>query len=91
MFRNGRPNLVKAEAFEGEVKRNIDRASVLAVEAVELEDAPEHYVLNVLASFRSGDTESREHVRALLSKFKVAVHADHEVENLVRLIEETAH
>jgi DUF3037 family protein len=91
MFRNGRPNLVKAEAFEGEVKRNIDRASVLAVEAIELKDDPEHYKLNVLASFRPGDNESPGHIRALLSKFDVAVHADQEVENLVRLIEETAH
>lgn len=91
MFRNGQPNLVKAEAFEGEVKRNIDRASVLAVEALELKDAPEHYKLNVLASFKPGDEESREHIRALLSKFEVSVHADDEVENLVRLIEETAH
>jgi hypothetical protein len=91
MFRNGRPNLIKAEAFEAEVKRNIDRASVLAVEAVELGDAHDHYKLNVLASFKPGDDESREHIRALLSKFGVDVHADHEVENLVRLIEETAH
>lgn len=91
MFRNGQPNLIKAEAFEAEVKRNIDRASVLAVEAVELRDAPEHYKLNVLASFKPGDNESREHIRALLSKFQVSVHADEEVENLVRLIEETAH
>lgn len=91
MFRNGRPNLIKAEAFEAEVKRNIDRASVLAVEAVELRDAPEHYKLNVLASFKPGDNESSEHIRELLSKFEVSVHADQEVENLVRLIEETAH
>jgi hypothetical protein len=91
MFRNGQPNLIKAEAFEAEVKRNIDRASVLAVEALELRDAPEHYKLNVLASFKPGDNESREHIRALLSKFQVSVHADQEVENLVRLIEETAH
>ena len=91
MFRNGRPNLVKAEAFEAEVKRNIDRASVLAVEAVELKDAPEHYKVNVIASFKPGDNDSREHIRALLRRFEVDVHAEEEIENLVRLIEETAH
>jgi DUF3037 family protein len=91
MFRNGRPNLVKAEAFEAENKRNIDRASILAVEAVELKDAPENYKLNIIASFKPGDNESREHIRALLNKFDVDIHTDQEVENLVRLIAETAH
>ena len=90
LFRNGQPNLVQTEAFESEIKRNIDRASVLAIEGVGLADRPERFKLNVLASFKPGDNESQEHIRVLLTKFNVALHSDREVENLVRLIEETA-
>ena len=90
-YRNGSLNVVQPASFEGAKDRNIQLACELAVEGADLIERPDPVKLNVLGSFKPNETESLEHVRALLLKYNVALHTGSDLERLVREIEETAH
>jgi Protein of unknown function (DUF3037) len=90
-YRNGTLNVVQAASFEAAKDRNIQLACELAVEGADLNDRRDPVKLKVLGSFRPDETESLEHVRAVLNKYNVALHTGNDIESLVREIEETAH
>ena len=90
-FRNGRPNLVQTAAFEGEIKQNIDRASVLGFEGIALAEKPERPKLHVFGTFKPDDRETLDHVRRMFEKVDVALHTDEEVREFVEFIKRTAH
>jgi hypothetical protein len=91
VFQNGAKNAVQTEAFESNVTKNIDRASVLAVEGIALREIPEPLKLNVVGSFRPEDQESQQHVKALLTRFGVDLHTGEELQEFVDFIVRTAH
>jgi len=90
-YQNGRPNLVQTVVFDSSKKVNINQACQLAVEGKDLQERPENYQLNVLASLNQDEPESREHVQAVLDKFDVSLHTTNEIDKFVDYIAQTAH
>lgn len=90
-FRNGHLNVIEPVVFGAANDRNIQRACELAVEGGDLIDRPDPVKLNVLGSFRPDQTESLEHVKAVLEKYHVRLHTAEQIECIVDEIERTAH
>ncbi|HWX41758.1 MAG TPA: hypothetical protein VN345_11465, partial [Blastocatellia bacterium] len=90
-FRNGQLNVIEPVVFGAANDRNIQRACELAVEGGDLIDRPDPVRLNVLGSFRPDQTESLEHVKAVLEKYHVRLHTGEQIECIVDEIERTAH
>jgi len=86
-YRNGSLNVVQPASFEAAKDRNIQLACELAVEGADLSERPDPVKLKVLGSFRPDETESLHHVRALLTKYNVALHTGSDLESLIREIE----
>jgi hypothetical protein len=74
---------IEPVVFGAAKDRNIQRACELAVEGGDLIDRPEAARLNMLGSFKSDQTESLEHVKAVLEKYHVRLHTAEQIECIV--------